>query len=391
MAYDGHMTLKVPYGYAGKTETLEQTRAKHQAKYHPEAWRRIEAVIVASEGLLGLDDQECLCGIGGGARTREEQAASYARDPNTFAPPDSSFHQIWDKWADGQKGAQAIDWVGARGRHQEAWKWLRDNGGLYGLKTFWNVNGEPWHSQMVDVPNSVSQWKANGYTAPGVWTFPGVPIPAPSPPGEPFNYGLWPFNKSKPAIQEGSIGDAVRYFQQVCNDKASKTLLVDGQFGPATKSAAMDLQAYFGIPPVDGVVDKPDWDLVDALAGYVEPPPPPPPANDPQIVLTGLYYVQRGDGPWPVEKKVYGGTGANWAQHFTVEQFSKPDVQIPLPDLPGVATKVQPGEGPYQVIKRMYPTQNQYATGRLERFYALNGGPARVLHAGDVVFLDTPK
>lgn len=377
------MTLRVPYGYQGNTESLERTREKHQAKYHPEAWRRYEAIIVASDGLLGLDDGECLCGVGGGARTREEQAASYARAPNVFARPDSSFHQAME-WASGIVGAQAVDWVGARGRHDEAWKWLRDNGGLYGIKTFWNVNGEPWHSQMSEIPNSVSGWRAAGRPDPGTWALPG---PAPAPPAA-SDYGLWPLNPSKPAIETGSLGDAVRYAQMVLRDKGGQTVSVDGEFGPQTAKAVWNLQVFFGLW-ANSKIDKDDWDLLDALVGvnHTAPPPPVTPQG-PQIVLTGSYYVQPGDAPWPVEKKVYGGTGANWKAHFTESQFSQPHVTIPLPDLAGVTAAILPGEGPFQTMKRMYPADNVYAPGRLQRFYDLNGGKARVLHPGDVVFLD---
>lgn len=379
------MTLLVPYGYQGKNETLEQTRAKHQHKYHPEAWRRIEAVIIASDGLLGLNDDQSLCGVGGGARTREEQAAAYARDPNTFAPVDSSFHQGME-WASKLIGAQAIDWVGAFGRHDEAWKWLRDNGGLYGIKTFWNVNGEPWHSQCIEIANSVSQWKRDGRPDPGTWVFPGQLPPPPT-----GDYGLWPLNPNKPEILEGSLGDAVRYLQRVCNDKAGQALSVDGEFGPATREAVTNLQTFFGLIPIDGRVNKNEWDLVDALVGvHHSAPPPVVPPTVPVITADGLYWVMPGDSPYGTEAKVYGGSGANWAQHFTVEQFSKANYQIPLPGLPGVIGPVVAGEGAYQTIKRLYPTENPYAAGRLERFYELNGGPHRVLHPGELVFLDVP-
>lgn len=379
-------TMEFPAGYNGQTDTLAEMRAKHQARYHPEAWRRIEAIAIASGGLIGLAPTEALCGIGGGARTREEQAAAYARDPNTFAKPDSSFHQIWT-WASGKKGAQAIDWVGAHGRHQEAWKWLRDNCGRFGLVTFWNVNGEPWHSQCSDVPNSVSAWKNNGKLDPGTWVLPGQPTyPAPLP-----DYGLWPLNPAKPAIQQGSIGDAVLYLQKVMNDKAGQGLALDGEYGPATTQAVLNLQTFFGMPDRNGRVDKDEWDLIDKLVGvdHTPPPPPvPPPTPDQELVGTGLYWVQPGDSPYGTEKKVYGGSGANWAAHFTQDQFMQANYQIPLPDKPGVKATMRPGEGAYQVIARMYPAENAYAPGRLDRFYALNGGKARVLHPGDVVFLD---
>ena len=131
--------------------------------------------------------------------------------------------------------------------------------------------------------------------------------------------------------------------------------------------------------------------ILDALVGVHHTPPTPPETPDgPQIVLEGLYWVKAGDNAWNTEKTVYGGTGSKWKDHFTADQFLKVDYHIPLPDLPGVTAKILPGEGPYAAIKRMYPAENPYAPGRLERFYALNGGSGRTLQPGDVVFLDEP-
>jgi len=388
-----------PHGYGTTLLTLEQVRTRHQARYHPEAWRRIEAAMVAARGLLGLREDQGLCGIGGGARTREEQAASYARDPNTFAPPDRSFHQVWT-WASGATGAQAVDWVGRDGRHGEAWRWLRDHGGLYGLRTFHDVNGEPWHTQCADVPLSVQAWLNAGRPDPGVWVLPGSPPQPPSAPG----WGLWPLNKAKPILAQGAIGDAVRYLQDVLRQKAGQAIAVDGQFGPATTAAVRNLQNFVRLDAT-GVVARPTWDVIDHLAGYVEPapaPPPPPapapPAPAPQPpapapgtvtnVTAGLYYVQRGDSPWRAAQVCYGN-GALWDGRFTQAQFATPDVQIPAPGLPGRTTVVQPGDGPWRLVGRLYPGSNVAAL--LPRFYALNGGEHRTLHPGDVVYMDDPR
>lgn len=377
--------MTFPYGYQGNTQSLAEMRTKHRSRYHPEAWRRIEAIAVASGGLIGLQDVEALAGIGGGARTREEQAAAYARAPNTFAPVDQSFHQVWT-WASGATGAQAIDWVGRNGKNAEAWKWLRDNGGLYGLLTFWNINGEPWHSQMSDVPNSVSAWLAAGKPDPGRWVLPTEDPSKPLPP----DYGLWPLNPAKPEIRQGSLGDAVKYAQRVMTAKAGQGLVADGEYGPATTAAVVNLQYFFGHTPVDGRIDKDEWDVIDALVGVIHTPPAPINPDTPVKVSVGSYWVQPGDSPYKVEHIVYGGTGAKWADHFTMGQFATPNVAIPLPGMPGKTARVLGGEGPYQVIGRMYPEANAYAPGRLQRFYDLNGGKARVLHPGTVVFLDAP-
>jgi peptidoglycan hydrolase-like protein with peptidoglycan-binding domain len=382
------MTMTFPSGYGTKTISLQQMRDRHQDDYHPEAWRRIEAIAVASGGLLGLNPDQGLCGIGGGARTRAQQAANYAQYPNTFAPPDKSFHQIWDKWADGKNGAQAVDWVGRDGKHSEAWKWLRDNGGRYGLVTFWNVNGEPWHSQMSDVPNSVSAWIRAGYPAPGTWDIEGHETP----PAEEPDLGLWPMNPNKPEIADGSLGDAVRYAQVTMRDKASQAISVDGEFGPQTAQAVSNLQVYFNLQPFDSKINKNEWDVLDALNGvhHTAPEPPPSAPSDITAVEEGVYWVQLGDAPWPAADRVYSD-GVHWDKYFQERQFSKPNYHIPTPGLSGKTTFMLPGEGPYAAMARMYPADNVYYPGRLQRFYDLNGSKARGLNPGDLVFLDPPS
>lgn len=380
--------ITVPVGYSGKVAPIDAVDQRYLlGHYHPEARRRYLAVMRAAGGLLGLNPDQGLCGGGGFSRTREQQAASYARDPNTFAPPDRSFHQVWDTWADGASGAQAIDWVGRDGRHAEAWKWLRDFGGLYGIKTFHDVNGEPWHTQLIGVPNSVSQWKAQGYPAPGRWNLPGG-TPEPPNPSAPDSYGLWPLNRSKPTIREGSIGDAVRYCQMVCRNEAGQQIAVDGEFGPATGRAVRNVQAFvMGPAEADGIVGPKTWEVLDALAAKKPPEPPVPPTGGVNAVAVGSYWVRPGDSPWRAAERVYGN-GAAWEGKFTADQFTQAGYLIPTPGVAGVETLVNPDEGPYALIGRMYPDVNRYEPKYLERFYALNGGRNRVLQPGDRVFLD---
>ena len=64
----------------------------------------------------------------------------------------------------------------------------RDNAGRFGLRTFWNVNGEPWHTQANDLPNGVSTWKNNGRPDPGGFNVVGAASLAAVDTG----YGLYP-------------------------------------------------------------------------------------------------------------------------------------------------------------------------------------------------------
>ena len=141
---------------------------------HPEYARRLFACVEDACGLVG---------IGNGWRSTEQQAANHQRSPNTFAPPGLSFHET-HRFASGIEAYQAVDTVGRDGRHDEAWDWMRDNAGRFGLRTFWNVNGEPWHTQSNDIPNGVSTWSSNGSPDPGGFSVvAGASVAAaPSPP-----------------------------------------------------------------------------------------------------------------------------------------------------------------------------------------------------------------
>ena len=145
------MTL-YPHGYGSTKLTLDELRARHGSKMHPEYARRLFAMIEAAGGLVG---------IGGGFRSRATQAANYERDPKTFAPPGFSFHESHE-WSSGIVGYAAVDTVGIDGRHREAWDWIAANAHRFGLVDFSNVNREPWHVQLSEVPKSVREWKSKG-------------------------------------------------------------------------------------------------------------------------------------------------------------------------------------------------------------------------------------
>jgi hypothetical protein len=84
------------------------------------------------------------------------------------APPGKSFHESTFHGA-----AQACDVVGDLA-------WAHSVEADYGLKDFRNVGSEPWHFQMTEIPNSVTQWKAAGQPQPTVWKLPGGSSPPPA-------------------------------------------------------------------------------------------------------------------------------------------------------------------------------------------------------------------
>lgn len=92
--------------------------------------------------------------------------------------------------------------------------------------------------------------------------------PPPLPPfiPEEGKFGLWPNNQSKPKLEVGASGDAVRYLQGVLKFKASMvTMVVDGSFGPMTRDAVIAYQRQRGLA-ADGVVGPMTWAAVDADA-----------------------------------------------------------------------------------------------------------------------------
>jgi hypothetical protein len=162
---------------------MEQLEAKTTIQNaHPEFWRRVKPMLEAGEGRLGVGtiwrssdiqrrvflERHYVVSSGGccsyeGGRYQLRKGMAHA------APPGKSFHE-----STFHGFAQAMDAVGDLA-------WMHSVEADYGLKDFRNVGSEPWHVQMVEIPNSVTQWKAAGSPAPVVWKLPGEPEPTPPP------------------------------------------------------------------------------------------------------------------------------------------------------------------------------------------------------------------
>jgi peptidoglycan hydrolase-like protein with peptidoglycan-binding domain len=68
-------------------------------------------------------------------------------------------------------------------------------------------------------------------------------------------------NPGQPTIREGDHGDAVRRAQRALRRTPDTALVVDGQFGPATKTAVTEFQQGSGLT-VDGVVGPQTWNAL---------------------------------------------------------------------------------------------------------------------------------
>ena len=162
-----------PYGYnvdgngvagMGTMLTIAQCELKQTVyKLHPEFWRRYSALM----------QYALTCGVhlGVGTGWRIQQNPP----PPGFAQPGNSNHEGFP--ADGTSGgAVAIDTV-----CDVSWNWMEHNLAAYGLKSFRNVNDEPWHIQPAEIPNSrnwrTEPWKLETFPLPGE-------TPVPQPPEE---------------------------------------------------------------------------------------------------------------------------------------------------------------------------------------------------------------
>lgn len=142
------MPQTFPYGYRpdengvlgmGTMLTRAQTETMTTVKnLHPEVWRRFIALceFAATKGVP--------LGVGTGWRIQPNPA------PPGFAQPGNSWHESCPV-SPTSSSALAIDSV-----PEPSWPWMFDNCGAYGLRTFRDVNGEPWHIQPIEIPGARS-------------------------------------------------------------------------------------------------------------------------------------------------------------------------------------------------------------------------------------------
>jgi len=243
-----------PYGYAkdgagvagmGTMLTIAQLEQRQTVyKLHPEFWRRYKALmqLALSEGMH--------LGVGTGWRIQPKVVKP------GFAPPGNSNHEGFP--ADGVTGgAVAIDTVVA-----PAWPWMESHLRAYGLKSFININDEPWHIQPYEIPNSRSwrtqPWKLARFTLPGTSAPPPVTTVA------------WPVKliSSMPVLTLGTKGTPVKRMQHFLalagKMSATNPANFDGVFGNGTLSALNSYRASVGLGQ-DGRCDYAIWDRFMAV------------------------------------------------------------------------------------------------------------------------------
>jgi hypothetical protein len=238
------------WGYDGKRLTLAEMETRWSwNNVHPELRRRAVALMDAAQA-AGHD-----LGIGEGARNAKAQLAEFLRRHNEvatggcckwddkryalkpgmapMAPPGSSNHE--DGVYEGD--AIAIDFVG--------WEdhWFDAHCEEFGIKNFGgaigpDVNGEEWHGQFSEFPNSRSA--VNAAIAAGktvtVWPIPGTPPP---PQELPMKYYALPPTSDGNRAHIVVIDGACRYRTNGDTDPLPEIKLPEEQYVQLRKSAGL--------------------------------------------------------------------------------------------------------------------------------------------------------
>lgn len=153
----GDSSISVPYGYNGKRVPLDQLRSMEQFRsLNPKLQERLLSMFRANPNI----------GIGGGGRSTEQQRQLFlsryrktSKKTDIFwegsywehvsgapaAPPGRSMHEI----------GLAADLVGDM-------DWIKKNAGKFGLRSFFDVNNEPWHVQPSELPGSRREYEKSG-------------------------------------------------------------------------------------------------------------------------------------------------------------------------------------------------------------------------------------
>jgi len=171
----------------------------------------------------------------------------------------------------------------------------------------------------------------------------------------------------------------------------------DGDYGPTTADHVRWWQGSHGLP-VTGEVDIQTARSLGFNAVPQPPPPPvvpipaPPAASDVWIEPNPFFMIHAGARwAYTVAQHVWGN--GNLYPHLEAANPTWPaigqHIRVPngagLPVVVGGAATVRPGDGPYSILRRLWP--NDDPNMRLSNFYKWNGGTNRALQPGEKVFI----
>lgn len=247
------MEILYPIFYGTRLVTMDVLRETFEPGMHPEAARRGFAFIESRGGLFG---------IGGGIRAPGAQPVKPG-----FAPEGKTFHQK-QRFPSGQfYAAWDMVCVSYGGVHRAPqWSEVPAQGGRFSVEFGWhmNVSSEAWHAQPIELDGWLS-WvnrnrpdlQADYHIIGSVPLPPVVQPPTPDPGTQPPSQGVEVQFTSR-VLQEGAVGNDVKFFQRILNDVSGAGLLLDGHYGTRTRQAVTSWQSYFNglgdTLDVDGVL-----------------------------------------------------------------------------------------------------------------------------------------
>jgi len=224
------MANSYPYGYGSEKVTQEQLNAKKTYRLlHPEVRRRFQALIehLAAKGVP--------LGVGTGWRVQPQNKKG-------FAKPGNSYHEAFPAGTE-NANAMAIDTVPS-----SSWNQMELVLDDFGLRSFRNVNNEPWHIQPIEIPGS--RRYATSPPPLKTWKLPGNPPPAQNvPPSGPTTVAP---SLPKPTLRKGDSGLGVRQLIDVLKfwkwyPAANINDGNDGKFGTRTEVGVKAMQSSLGV------------------------------------------------------------------------------------------------------------------------------------------------
>lgn len=115
-------------------------------------------------------------------------------------------------------------------------------------------------TQIAGASFDINRWYGTDEQFAALFDLGAPPAPAPIPvPSAPVSEGEF----MPPTLKQGDLNGSVKSLQRLLQG-SSPHLVVDGDFGPETETAVMDIQRFFGLA-VDGIVGPKTWTILDTF------------------------------------------------------------------------------------------------------------------------------
>lgn len=248
------MAITYPVGYGTQRVTMEKLISIHGPKMHPAFRQRLFPWLASRGGFVG---------IGGGWRYSQPNKPG-------FAPEGRSFHQN-QLFKSGFLGYAAVDLVVVTGSVHRAPRWSEVPNGTepdvkaWGLHCF--ISGEPWHMQPYEI-RGWGTWVNQGRPDPQLnypIPHPGVPDPPPIDPTPPPTTGGSVYVDPK-TLRTGSADHGwTEKLQAILPQFGQDPGPIDGQYGPRTEAAVINVQRFFRLTP-DGICGPKTWGVILGVA-----------------------------------------------------------------------------------------------------------------------------